>query len=103
MIKKRRPTMTNEIQKYPKEGRNGQKYYVRYPVRRKNGKYIAAEVLENGYLDLPIYTEFETEQSAKKACEVHNRYHGWSKAEVDKIICMSMLASSKEEKEVDNA
>ena len=84
---------------YPKEGHKGQKYYVRYPVQRKNGKWIAAEVLENGFLDLPIYTQFETESEAKKACDMHNNYHGWSKVEVYKITYQSMLASLNEEKE----
>ena len=86
MAKKTKPKPEN----YPLEER-GQFYYVKHPVKNKNGKWIGVNVIEGGYQDSPLYCEIDSEENCQKACDVHNRYHGFSEEYVKAIVNWSMF------------
>ena len=83
--------MKNSIQ-YPKiDGHR--KHYVRYPVQGKDGLWYAADVDESGYFNPeedPTKRGTESEADCRKWCDVHNKFHGWSEAEVNAIVSRSM-------------
>lgn len=57
----------------------------------KPGKWMAVDVLlPNGYNYLIGPGMFETEEACQKACDCHNRYHGWTEEVVKEIISKSM-------------
>lgn len=70
------------------------KHYVLHPIKKKNGKWVAVEVLlPNGYIDPtnnPAKTEFNKEADCQKTCDIHNSFHGWSKDAANTIIAKSM-------------
>lgn len=81
---------------YPKTDTRGNRVYVMHPIQKENGKWVCAFVLKNGYSTPPWLVEFNTEELAKKACDAHNKYHGWTKKEVYKITYDSMCESIKQ-------
>lgn len=83
------------------------KHYVRTPLQitkptksladitLKIGSWVGVDVLKNGYQHLLSPFEFKTESECQLACDKHNKYHGWSKEEVNDIISESMGLISK--------
>jgi hypothetical protein len=63
---------------------------VDYITRADLGNFIAVNVLENGYKPVPTPVVFPTEARCQKSCDIHNDFHGWSKADVYQIIYASM-------------
>ncbi len=76
-------------------------HYVQYPVRKKNGKWVAADVLlPTGYLKVEnnhVKVEHETEVECQKGCDGHNRWlaksEGWHSSIPAKIIELSFAGS----------
>lgn len=78
------------------------KHYVRYPIQVMRGvkdligtnlpvgKFVAVDVLQKGYQHLLCPVIFDTEEECQKACDIHNKYHGWSKDDVNEIVGISM-------------
>lgn len=85
------------------------KYFVRHPVliniamhmkqQRFNyplvplepGKWMTVDVFQDGgYNILAAPVLFDTEAECQKACDVHNKFHGWTKDEANEIISESM-------------
>lgn len=94
------------------------KHYVRYPVQitqvafettmahlpnLKVGEWVAVDVLLKGYSHLVAPINFDTKEKCQKACDMHNKSHGWTPKEVDQIISLSMdLKTFKKKKHENN-
>lgn len=84
----------------PIKDSRGQFHYIKYPVQRDNKKWVAADVVEDGYVDNGFtLIEFDSEKECKKACDIHNRYHGWSERDVFVYVYNSMNRSIQMTKE----
>lgn len=70
------------------------KHYILHPIQLENKKWVAVEVLlSGGYINPignPTKISFNTEKECQDACDLHNKYHGWSKKQVHEIINTSM-------------
>ncbi len=76
------------------------RHYLLYPVKKKNGKWVGADVLSNGYRDPnynPVKAEFKSFDRCLLACEVHNKYHGWDYKAMNRMVGYSMRQSKKEQ------
>lgn len=93
---------------------NGEEIYVRFPVkieqhhiafrqqndwpmlRHKVDKWMAVNVLENGYSQIPLCSATKSEKLCIKSCEMYNEFYGFTKREVHQIISTSMMNSLSE-------
>lgn len=78
------------------------KHYVRTPVQITDsvlgkfpiiltpGKWMAVDVVENGFSYLIAPAQFDTEQECQTCCDIHNRHHGWTEDEAAQIIRASI-------------
>jgi hypothetical protein len=89
--------MEDVLKNYPKVDGHIKNYVV-YPEINKNKKWYAANVYLAGW-GTPVggyegfnnhKQEFDTEEKCQKACDIHNRYHGWTPDQVDQIVHASM-------------
>ncbi len=71
----------------------GELIYVRYPIKNEYGKWVTVDVLSNGYRQLYSPVQFKSEKECEKACDVRNKFYGWTKDEADRIISDSMERS----------
>lgn len=74
------------------------KHYLHHPVQKRNGKWVAADVLSDGYRPVennPLKIEFDTEGECQKGCDIHNNYHGWDKDTANQMVSASMEACLK--------
>ena len=65
-------------------------HYCLHLVKGTDGEWRCAEVLEDGFLDPennPAKISFYTEAECKRACDIHNNYHGF---DAMRIIAASM-------------
>lgn len=81
------------------------RHYMRYPVlvteKIRNdmkgkviqlpevGQYVSVNVLKKGYAYVVNGTPAD-EAFCKKCCDIHNKYHGWTKKEVLEMVGRSM-------------
>lgn len=55
------------------------------------GEWVAVDVhLTGGYTISPAIISQKNEAACKQACDIHNKYHGWSTEDVNAIIHISM-------------
>ena len=81
--------MDDVIKNYPHKDDRGNDRYARYPVF-DSGKWKAADVMEGGYM-IPIWAVgFDTQKECQKACDIENKYWGYTPADVDRIVSWSM-------------
>lgn len=82
------------------------RHYMRYPVlvteqiRKKMvgkvlvlpdvGQYVAVNVHSKGYSFVPTGSPCDIEAFCQKGCDIHNKYHGWTKKEVMEMVGKSM-------------
>lgn len=97
----------SSIENYPKKDGN-RDIYVRYPVQVteeyneisplqiEEGKWVAVNVLEEGYQPLLSPNPFETFEQCEKACRISNKFWGFTDDEVIAIVDASMNNSLKE-------
>lgn len=53
---------------------------------RDLGKWICVDIVKGGYSVPPTAVVISTKEKAQKACDVHNKYHGWSKKDIEEIL-----------------
>lgn len=80
---------------YEKKDHRGNLVYPMYPVQEEEN-IIAAYIVGNGYVPVSPVT-YESEEDCRKACDVHNNYHGWTKGEVEAIFFKSITDQYPEE------
>lgn len=80
---------------YPRK--EGDRYrYVRYPVEKENGKWVAVNVcLPTGYNHLPCPYEHDSEKTCQHACDIDNKIVGYTEEEVIAIIGESMANATR--------
>jgi len=84
--------MTKKETKYPIIDEH-RKHYIRYPILNKNGKWNAVDVVEEGgYIPLIAPVGFDTEAECQKSCDIHNKYHKFTKKQIFKILNNSFKA-----------
>lgn len=67
--------------------------YVKYPVKC-NGGYYCADVMRKGHSAKSIIDNvFEKESDCQHACDVHNKWAGFSKEYVNAILTWSMFGN----------
>ena len=82
---------------YEKRDHRGNLVYPMHPVQEEDAdNVIAAFIVGNGYVPVSPVT-YESAEECRKACDVHNGYHGWTKGEVDAIFFKSMTEQYPEE------
>ena len=87
---------TNNPVNYPKpDGKHSSGddrfLYVRYPVKCKGGWYCA-DVLQRGHsAKTIIHNVFKSKEDSQHACDVHNKWCGFSKEYVNAILNWSMF------------
>ena len=88
--------MDKIIKDYPHKDDRGQDRYVKYPVC-DGGKWKGVDVVEGGYT-VPLFaTAFDTEAECQKACDIENKFWGYTPEDVEKIISWSMNNTKTEE------
>jgi len=96
-----RNKMRNKIQRpegYPKEDGH-RKYWVKYPVKEKDGKWYAADVKEGGYTIPPLVSvPFDSQAECQLACDSNNYYHDYSPQFVNRVITWSMAGAEERQK-----
>lgn len=86
--------MDNVIKNYPRKDYQECPRYVRYPVFDE-GKWKAADVMEGGYM-IPLRTiGFDTQKECQKACDIENKFWGYTPEDVARIISWSMSSNKK--------
>ena len=80
---------------YEKKDHRGNPVYPMYPVQEEDN-IIAAYIVGNGYVMVSPVT-YESEEECRKACDVHNNYHKWTKSEVETIFFKSITGQYPEE------
>ncbi len=81
-------TKTMQIPDYPKEGF----VFVLDPIFQE-GKWRAAEIVENGYVDpfiSPNNQDYSTWDECQAVCDKHNESNGWDKKAATQIVNLSM-------------
>lgn len=76
-------------------------HYLHYPVQKINRKWVAADVLPDGFISVennPVKTEFDTKEECQKGCDIHNNFHGWDKETANNMVSQSMENSALKEK-----
>lgn len=73
---------------YEKKDHRGNLVYPMYPVQEEEN-IIAGYIIGNGYVPVSPET-YGTEKECRKACDIHNSYHGWTQEEVESIFCKSI-------------
>lgn len=93
------------IENYPKKDRD-RNIYVRYPVMVTEayneisllqiplGKWVAVDVLKDGYKPLLSPNPFDTFDQCQKACDRDNKFWGFKKDEIDFVVSTSMHNST---------
>ncbi len=100
-----------KIPNYPKKDGDRLRY-VRYPVQVNEAynaksplqipldKWVAVDVLQEGYRPLLSPNPFESFEKCKKACDVSNRVVGFTEEECINVVAQSMANSLSGENEV---
>ncbi len=82
----------NPFLNYPKIDEH-RKHYLHWPVQNKKGKWVAANILEDGYMKVDgdhTKVQFQTEEHCQRACDIHNSWCGWSKKQAMAMVAYSM-------------
>ncbi|MEZ5017371.1 MAG: hypothetical protein R2800_09990 [Flavipsychrobacter sp.] len=92
--KKKDRTLEELVKNYPLE-ENLKTYYVKYPVYKDGLWYGANVLLPTGY-DIPFNARvFTTKDDCKASCDMHNKFHWWTKKEALMIVSHSMSNQEK--------
>ncbi|MBW9280341.1 hypothetical protein [Bacteroides fragilis] len=82
---------------YEKKDHCGNLVYPMHPVQEEEAdNVIAAFIVGNGYVPVSPVT-YESEEECRKACDVHNNFHGWTEGEVEAIFFKSLTEQYPEE------
>ena len=82
---------------YEKKDHCGNLVYPMYPVQEEEADHvIAAYIVGNGYVPVLPLT-YDSEEACRKACDVHNNYHKWTKGEVESIFFKSITGQYQED------
>ncbi|MDO4729335.1 MAG: hypothetical protein Q4B43_10095 [Bacteroidota bacterium] len=81
---------------YEKKDHRGNLVYPMYPVQEEESIFYAAFIVGNGYIPVSSVT-YKSEEKCRKACDVHNNFHGWTKGEVEAIFFLSLTKQYPEE------
>lgn len=93
-------TLEQLLNNYPQKGRANELVYVRHPVFKKGSWYAANVLMPTGYFIPPTAVAFNNEQACQKGCDLHNKFHWWSKAEANMIITESVSNAEQESDKV---
>lgn len=81
--------MMDAIKNYPRKDGRGQDRYVKYPALR-DGKWYAADVMQGGYMISIWAVGYGTMGECQKACDVENKFWGYTLESARLIVAWSM-------------